>query len=79
MLTEHLRGDARLHQAEVLLQHRRGTLEGVHGLGELLLRRDEVTVLLAADARRGAQLLLRGRDLLGQIACEGPQILSRPI
>ena len=60
--TERLRDAAVLQEAEVLLQHRNRTLEGVHGVNELLLGRHEVVVLLVAKLGRFVELGLAGRD-----------------
>merc|ERR1719353_759273 len=74
---KHLRRLARLHEAKVLLQHRRGALQGVRRVNELLLRRSEVGVLLAADLSGRRQVSLRGGDLLRQLVDRARQGADR--
>merc|ERR1719407_84606 len=64
---QRLRSLARLHEAEVLLQHRRGALQRVDRVHKLLLRGGEVAGLLVADVRGAGQVGLLGGDLLGQL------------
>merc|ERR1719407_82969 len=64
---QHLRRLARLHEAEVLLQHRRGALQRVDRVHKLPLRGGEIAGLLVADVRGAGQVSLLGGDLLGQL------------